>query len=53
MESGMIPELVQRLKIGSAMQGSWVAVKELNLSYILETLLFKIYTHCGNLNPKP
>ena len=27
----------------------WVAVKELNLSYYIgETLLFTIYTHCGN-----
>ena len=29
---------------------SWVAVKELNLSYYIgETLLFTIYTHYGNL----
>ena len=28
---------------------SWVAVKELNLSYYIEeTLLFTIYTHYGN-----
>ena len=28
----------------------WVAVKELNLGYYIgETLLFTIYTHCGNL----
>ena len=28
----------------------WVAVKELKLSYYIgETLLFTIYTHCGNL----
>ena len=32
----------------------WVAVKELKLSYYIgETLLFTIYTHYGNLNPKP
>ena len=31
---------------------SWVAVKELNLSYYIgETLLFTIYTHYGNLIP--
>ena len=29
---------------------SWVAVKELKLSYYIgETLLFTIYTHYGNL----
>ena len=34
--------------------GCWVAVKELKLSYYIgETLLFTIYTHYGNLNPKP
>ena len=31
-------------------QVSWVAVKELNLSYYIgETLLFTIHTHYGNL----
>ena len=30
----------------------WVAVKEFKLSYYIgETLLFTIYTHCGNLQP--
>ena len=29
---------------------TWVAVKELKLSYYIgETLLFTIHTHCGNL----
>ena len=32
----------------------WVAVKRLKLSYYIgETLLFTIYTHYANLNPKP
>ena len=32
----------------------WVAVKELKLSYYIgETLLFTMYTHYGNLSPKP
>ena len=35
---------------GPAMTLVWVAVKELELSdYIMETLLFTIYTHYGNL----
>ena len=34
--------------------GLRVAVKELKLSYYIgETPLFTIYTHYGNLNPKP
>ena len=33
---------------------SWVAVKELRLSYYIgETLLFTIYTHHGNLIQAP
>ena len=37
-----------------SMPQSGVAVKELKFSsYIGETLLFTIYTHYGNLNPKP
>ena len=32
----------------------WVAVKELNLNYYIgETRSVTIYTHCGNLDPKP
>ena len=35
---------------GTASWASWVAVKELKLSYYIgETLLFTIYTHYGNL----
>ena len=42
---------VKKTKVESPrLWDSWVAVKELNLSYYIgETLLFTIYTHYGNL----
>ena len=43
------PHSSLRLKV-KALGLSWVAVKELKLSYYIgETLLFSIYTHYGNL----
>ena len=45
---GFCPKL--RLCSVSKLPFSWVAVKELKLSYYIgETLLFTIYTHYGNL----
>ena len=43
-------QLAANISSRSQVLSSWVAVKELELSYYIgETLLFTIYTHYGNL----